>query len=339
MMSVRHLILAVFCVYVAAGCRSNDPSVELLETEMRWLEDHLYLLDDQLEQKCAQVASCRRENTALRRELNRQLPANSATPRRAAASTGASDADVESGELTPPNINLGEPSGQGAVLPRSIYQPVASRADAQVTPNEDAAAQLDPRVTRIELNSRLTGGYDFDGKPGHEGLLIVLEPQNESGNYVPLAAPTSIEVIDPGLSGPESRVARWDFTSEESSQHLRTSLLGKGIHLELPWPNQAPQNERLRVAARYVTPDGRALRAERTFYVKPVDTMQGNMFAWSVSDPAYVMPSSPIEIEDIATNDATPAPNPARVRAQNRSAERKEPSGRTSSRPAWKPYR
>ena len=29
---------------------------------------------------------------------------------------------------------------------------------------------VDIRVTRIVLNSRLTGGYDFDGKPGDEGL-------------------------------------------------------------------------------------------------------------------------------------------------------------------------
>ena len=49
-----------------------DPTVELLESELRWMEDNLYQLDAQLEASKRQLDSTRRENAALRLELAEQ---------------------------------------------------------------------------------------------------------------------------------------------------------------------------------------------------------------------------------------------------------------------------
>ena len=68
---------------LAAGCSSEtairnvadgliaqpDPSVELLESELRWMEDNLYRIDNQLETCLRQLESTRRNNAALRLEL------------------------------------------------------------------------------------------------------------------------------------------------------------------------------------------------------------------------------------------------------------------------------
>ena len=53
-----------FCLPLALivsflGCATPDPSVDLLEGELRWMEDQLYMLEDELQQKCAQLTACR----------------------------------------------------------------------------------------------------------------------------------------------------------------------------------------------------------------------------------------------------------------------------------------
>ena len=71
MRAARTLFLPVFAaVLVIAGCQSApDPSIELLESELRWYEDQLYLMDRQLGQCCQQLESVRRYNQALQSEL------------------------------------------------------------------------------------------------------------------------------------------------------------------------------------------------------------------------------------------------------------------------------
>ena len=44
-------------------------TVELLESELRWMEDNLYIKDDQLETALLALESARRDNAILRLEL------------------------------------------------------------------------------------------------------------------------------------------------------------------------------------------------------------------------------------------------------------------------------
>ena len=44
------------------GCLTPDPSVDLLEGELRWMEDQLYMMEDQLEQRCRELNECRQAN-------------------------------------------------------------------------------------------------------------------------------------------------------------------------------------------------------------------------------------------------------------------------------------
>ena len=77
------------------------------------------------------------------------------------------------------------------------------------------------------------------------------------------------EVRDPNTGGFAGRIAKWRFSSAEVSDHLKKTPLGKGIHLQLPWPNASPQQEQLRLSVAYRTPDGRTLKAERPIKVRP----------------------------------------------------------------------
>jgi hypothetical protein len=60
---LRWLCLPIALIVLGPGCVTPDPSVDLLEGELRWMEDQLYMLEDELQQKCDQLAACRQGST------------------------------------------------------------------------------------------------------------------------------------------------------------------------------------------------------------------------------------------------------------------------------------
>jgi len=311
---VRHALIAIALFLVASGCRGTDSSIELLESELRWMEDQIYTMDRELAHAQAKLDSAQRYNESLQKELadatdngtsqNRPTPADN---RPSIGSdlydesdlvipeidlgTNEEEPDLDTGDATGESLE-GLPSNTPAESTESTEgfqvpddseilpnQPAPS--DDATTPSEDVDLELeeitrgeggevrsqDIRVERIVLNSRLSGGYNFDGKPGDDGLLLVIEPQNMAGQYLPLPGNLTITVEDPRRSGPEGRVARWEFNAIETVGHMKKTLLGRGIHLTLPWPAQPPNQTSLKVIASYRAADGRNLNASRNVRV------------------------------------------------------------------------
>ena len=327
-----------------------NPHVELLESELRWMEDNLYLMDDHLDRTLEQLHSVRRQNAILRLELADAR--KSSDPRGAGRSTStagspggrksASGSDEAFDEekddegildLTPPDVKIGpssnsvdkndpvtkeenNSSGSGSTdrkepeqlerpanvrpLDRPLDPPDSDEAgvelrefpeipEPRIPPAVDPGAPSDtppvnpfgapdeetiqlerPKsVTRIVLNRRLTGGYSFDGVAGHEGIMVVVEPQSETGEYVPAAGEVLVHVSDPGKDGTERQIATWRLGAFESARFLKQTLLGKGIHLQLPWPGPPPTSRKLLVSVDYQTADGRKLNTTKSILVEP----------------------------------------------------------------------
>jgi hypothetical protein len=292
---VLQITTVVGIFLVAAGCRTPDPSVELLESELRWLEDNLYSLDDQLERCCEQLASAQRNNDVLRKELAAaRRPSSEARPTEAPDRGPPAEDEFD---LSPPVVEYGQ-SDSGVDAPRGggiqgngvppgdapapipadprLREPKIEVPDSTPPPLDPSAVEnaLDDYTTKatsvqeIHLNERLTGGYDFDGRPGHEGVLVVVEPRNKRGDYVDVPGELTVEVRDPTKSGLEARVGKWSYNAAESAAFLRESLLGRGLHLRLPWPATPPESDRLSLSVAFATVDGRELRAERTIQVR-----------------------------------------------------------------------
>lgn len=261
------------------GCQTPNPSIELLESELRWMEDQLYALDQQLDQANLQLASCQRNNVSLRQELamayqgsghSPQIQIESDTNRTPPSSspptTQAAPAHVD---RVPAGIESARPSSSGQRDSFWDSEQDSLPAPEVVIPREAShgSQPVDVHVARVVLNSRLTGGYDFDGKPGDEGLLVVVEPQNSAGQYVALPGDLIVEVFNPAVTGPAGRLARWQFDASETVPHLRQTLLGRGVHLQLPWPVHPPNSSNLVVVASYRTPTGAQLAAKREIRV------------------------------------------------------------------------
>lgn len=162
---------------------------------------------------------------------------------------------------------------QRSAAPESLAGPPAQQPIAAPVPQTPQAALPtlgdNRQVASITLNDLVLGGYDEDGRPGDEGVVLLVEPRNASGRIVPAAAPISVVILDPALSGEKARLARWDLSAEVVAGAYRRMAMAEGVYLKLPWPGALPVHSRLHLFVRYVTDDRRNVQTDREIAVEP----------------------------------------------------------------------
>lgn len=229
--------LAAACLMVASGCKT-DLSQQLLERELRYQEDQIYALQDELDAKAARLERVAVENASLRKQL------------------GVSDADAPSPARTPPAGRGPRPPAAGPVLvPPSIEVPDAPlpttgkpRTGAPDTlappaldgvpplPGGGAGASAEPLTlpapaaldippalpvpppaggspgarlsfeepatppVRLVVNPSQTVCRDADGDGRSDGITVVFEPRDAGERLVPVDGDVAVVVYD--LAGP-----------------------------------------------------------------------------------------------------------------------------------------
>ncbi|MBS0209774.1 MAG: hypothetical protein JSS27_12560 [Planctomycetes bacterium] len=288
-MTLRLVILFVLAV-VTAGCR-NGATQELLERDLRRQEDRIYELEDKLQDQCDLVEATRRENDALRAQVGREATSPSDdTPRRG---NGGWRPRGEGGRLLPPSVKLPEPA-QAFEGPPEIRAPNAKTPEGEAprpSPAPLNAPQVDlpevpqgaqhehgpklnstAEVMAITLHQQQSGGVNLDGRPGDDGIAVLVEPRAVDGQLVDKPASISIVLLDPTNHGPEARLARWDFAAADVAK--RWSKLAEstgdappgneptaGYKFSMRWTGPPPRHKHLSLNVRYTTTDGRKLDA------------------------------------------------------------------------------
>lgn len=366
---------ALSVVLLAAGCRT-DPNVVLLERENKLLEDRIYELQDLLVRQQRQLAACQGNVvTAEGGAVTVVGPALSPPGGAARSESAPADRPVaprlleRRGGAAPgpggvpqdrptPDVQLpGQSLPPGTLPERFRVRPdqvplpgpaappdrgTSSGGGAPVTPTGWGRGAGSARAARITLGSQFTGGYDADGRPGDEGIMLSIEPRDAQGNLVAAAAPVSVVVLDPALQGEAARVARWDFTAEEIAAITQSTRLADGIHLAMTWPGNPPAHNQLRLFARYTTADGRKLQAETPIEVDVAGRQIGGPVpappAAQALELAPALPEAPaappVAQADEPTEeeeDAVDQRPPLRVSAR--------PSAPPRRRPQWSPER
>ena len=296
---MKTILLVCGLCLVVGGCRGGGGS-ELLERELRLQEDRLFQLQDALDQCQAMLDASRRENQAIKKEIisgDRGAATESGVPGGISGPTIEMPAgdDEPASRLTPPKRG-GSPrrklESEPEIVPGVEVEP-GMPDEPEVVPADEipayedaprkrvggrgaSTAVTDKRIVKLALNKQLTGGLSHDGQAGDEGIMVVFEPRNAAGQLVKESGDVSIVVIDPAVSGPAARVARWDYTSDEVSQHFRKTALGQGLYFELPWPSQPPKHKKVQLFVRYTTTDGRKITADQPINVDSNDRQVKN---------------------------------------------------------------
>jgi hypothetical protein len=273
------------------GCRAARLT-EPLERENRHLEDALYHLQDELCEAQAQLDSCRRENAALRRQLE-SLGSTAGLEDLGAPPVGSSTRILSEGRreaatemhrdsappfqspplIAPPNPQLPEgmlPGGaSGEPTPADAHASDGVPAHAGTAVSGVSTPKSDYTVSEITLNQQLTGGHDRDNRPGDDGVMVVIEPRNRARQIINVPGEVSVVVLDPAKEGAAARVARWDFTPDEAAAHFKKTAFGEGIHLALPWPGEPPENSDLMLFVRLTLAEGQQFIADKPIRIKP----------------------------------------------------------------------
>jgi hypothetical protein len=204
-------------------------------------------------------------------------------------------------------------------MPRGIPGPSA--------PEIIPAKPIDKKVTHLFLNPLHTGGADFDGQPGDDGVRILVEPRNASGQCVPEAGALSVVLLDPERQGDAARIARWDFDLSATRQMLASASPDQGLKLELPWPAAAPTVNHLKLFVRYETPDGRRLQTDREVFVTPASQV---ISRWTPRSADRPRPADSLADANDSESTATPV---------SVASARSMPADEHPARPIWSPNR
>lgn len=148
-----------------------------------------------------------------------------------------------------------------------------NRAYVQQSHNAVPAAAGTPvyiPVKEIALG-RGTGGVDEDGVPGDEGLMVVVVPKDEDGAAVKVPAQLLIGAWEINSAGLKTPIGTWQLPAEKVRPTWRSGFVSTGYFVAVPWQTY-PSQERVRVAVRLTTLDGRAFETDREVIVKLCQT-------------------------------------------------------------------
>jgi hypothetical protein len=292
------LLFVLMSAVVFSGCRSQSRvNQQLLERELRLQEDCIWRLKWALEDQQRALDDARAQADTFKKEADTVRGKASAGPDLTPPSTilapaqGGRDSEaprlppapgVPSGDLVEPPPGVAptlrapgtsrEPSSprrSSPPRPKEVFEgPAITQASAVSEPRsrtrdmENPPERLNPDLTidRIVLNEAMSGGLNLDGKPGDELLGVAIEQRDAKDARMIAPGDVSIVVVDPALDGKASKIARWDFDSEEVARHVRRNREGAALQFELPWP-KLPAHSDLRLFVRFTTYDGRKLEA------------------------------------------------------------------------------
>ncbi len=256
-----------------------------------------------------------------------------------ATESGLPDLD-ESGEGSP-RENESDPNGPDP------NEPDPNEPDPNGPDPTSPTDQVDNRqVKRIVLNPQFSGGYDADGEPGHEGIVVVIEPRDADGRPVDAPADASVVIIDPAIADETGRVARWDLTAAETARLFGRTSRAPGMQLALRWPAGPPIHPDVRLFVRYTTSDGRMLQADMPMRIDlpEVERPKKNSPGWVPAEPSPTVTSDPPPSSEVSQPRAAfraRVPAPAVRAPGNAEVSSDSPRGPSvvAGRPGWTPHR
>jgi hypothetical protein len=174
------------------------------------------------------------------------------------------------------NVQTGDPT-------RRILTPRLDRGRGQTGNREVALASgtepilkpiapKDRRVREIDWHPVLCRARNTDGKPGDDGLYLVIIPRNKHGEFVPEVGNLTLVVEEPLADGSVSRIGRWEYSIDEVRDLFEQVGSAPGIHVAMDWQERSPTGTQVDVYAKLTMEDGTTMVNRRTVSLKKFAT-------------------------------------------------------------------
>jgi len=164
---------------------------------------------------------------------------------------------------------------------------------SQSSPGVEVPGQSTPTYIPIKdiTLARGTGGVDEDGILGDEGLMVVVLPRDGDGSAVKVPARVQIAAWEVNAAGIKTQIGNWEIPAEKVRPTWRQGFVSTGYFVGVPWQT-FPSTEKVRVAVRLTTLDGRTFEADKDFFVRVCMSRIANPVANPT--PTAIAPAMPI---------------------------------------------
>lgn len=104
---------------------------------------------------------------------------------------------------------------------------------------------------RIEID-RLTGGADYDGQPGDDGVTVYLRPIDRDGDVIKVAGDVRIQLYD--LAAPPARnlIGEYSIPVDQLGKLWHGKLLTGHYTIRCPFPGPPPEHREVTVRVTFV---------------------------------------------------------------------------------------
>ncbi|MEI8210694.1 MAG: hypothetical protein WCI02_00960 [Planctomycetota bacterium] len=167
--------------------------------------------------------------------------------------------------LKPAPNGLPDEVSAAVLQQRKIYTPpmsgvvpasAISSAESSAESNAIQSKPIDTKIRGIDFHPTLCRGHNFDGKPGDDGLSVVLVTCNDQHQFVPGEGTMTIVAEETLPDGQSARLGRWEIPSAQLQDCMEPIGAGQGYHLRLPWENAFPETTEIDVWVRFAMTDG-----------------------------------------------------------------------------------
>jgi hypothetical protein len=201
-----------------------------------------------------------RRSPQLPKEPNSELPPEIVPP--------SNPAPNRDSLLKPAPSGLPSNDADAAKEDRKISLPpsgVIQTSATQIPSRSSAPSKpLDPKVRQIDWHPTMCRAQNTDGKPGDDGLYLVLVPRNSAGSFVPSTGTLTLVVEETLADGSVVRIGRYEYSPQELKEHLEPVGTSAGLHLPIRWSDQSPSGSSVDVYAKFTLEDGTTMVNRRS---------------------------------------------------------------------------
>lgn len=168
--------------------------------------------------------------------------------------------------------------GPSGVNPSGIATPVIQSSAVQALEARGKSGRIptkptDSRVREIDWHPTMCRAQNSDGKPGDDGLYLVLIPRNTAGQFVPSLGALTLVVEETLADGSVARIGRYEFSEAELKDYLEPVGSAPGLHIPIRWTEQRPAGTSVEVYAKLTMPDGSTMVNRRTIPLRKTAAM------------------------------------------------------------------
>ncbi len=149
---------------------------------------------------------------------------------------------------------------------RNLNRAYAQQQAIAAEPPPPPTAPVYVPVKEIVLG-RGTGGVAPDRSACDEGLMVVVTPRDEDGSAVKVPARVDIVACDVNAAGLKIPIGNWSIPPDRLRSSWRSGLISTGYFITVPWQTR-PSTEKVRLAVKLVTLDGRTFETDKDITVK-----------------------------------------------------------------------